>query len=77
MRRHACAGARLVLVPGDGPEATIASSGTVAGVHLRSVDFLDAGRYPQLRFVSQALRLVVGNGPEGDWPRFHNCIFQA
>jgi polyisoprenoid-binding protein YceI len=58
-------------VSGSAAAAVIAVSSVSTGNemrdnHLRSADFFDAGRYPQMRFASTALRRA-GSGPDGGW----------
>jgi polyisoprenoid-binding protein YceI len=41
--------------------ASVSTGNQMRDDHLRSGDFFDAGRYPQMRFASQALRPVAGS----------------
>jgi polyisoprenoid-binding protein YceI len=41
--------------------ASVSTGNQMRDEHLRSADFFDAERYPQMRFASQALRLVAGS----------------
>jgi polyisoprenoid-binding protein YceI len=54
------AAAAVIAVP------SVSTGNEMRDNHLRSADFFDAGRYPQMRFASTALRRA-GTGPDAGW----------
>src|SRR3954462_6278524 len=52
--------------------ATIDTNNTERDTHLRSADFLDAERYPTLRYRSTGVKWLGGNDPIFQWAKLRN-----